>query len=285
MHDFTIINEFINQYLNDPKLYISRKGGHPHNAWGLHNEQIREVNMYDFFSDHLGIDRTKVKHFLSKTLKEIINTRCELLTPERDGPDNRRSEEMPMFSDINLTPTPTAPGGLISNEIKTLWEILSDLTQWNGLGDIWNPNNESDERKTRYRELYSRIIEMFRHIWERLVAPSMKKIVSDAEDPYTEFGIDRETPVAEMPEPVTELPIETIAKHERSVMEAKYLNNWKKYGITEIDSTYSKMLDRWEKDYIKSYRLGIGASPIPEPPDPKVVTLEDDSSSSSSDEE
>ena len=294
-----IINEFINEYLDNEMLYISRKDCTPnYNTWGIYREGINEVNMYDFFSNYLNIDRKKVRHFLFKTLKEITETRCRLITPARYGPDEYRNEEMPMFSDLML-----APGELLSVELKTIWDNLSNLTQWT-IGGRWYPGHESPERQLRYTRLNARMIDMFKHIWERLIIPSMKKIISDAEDPYEEFGIaggEVMVPVAEMAQP--QLPIEAIAKHERNIYETKYLDKWGKYGITKIDDKYAKMLDRWESDYIKSYHLGIGSYELSESPEPREVTrikktrqrrdmsatnttnFDSDSSSSSSDEE
>lgn len=272
-----IIDQFIDEYLDNEILYIGRKDDAPnYNTWGIYREGINKVNMYDFFSKHLNINRRKVRHFLFKTLKEIVETRCGLVTQARDGIDTRRSEEMPMFSDIVFTPTRNAPGGLLSVELNTIWDNLSQLTGWN-TGGRWYAGHEPRERQERYIQLNTRMIDMFEHIWERLIVPSMKKVIANSSDPYTEFGIVNAivVPAAEDTHEMTfkNLPIEIIAEHERKILEKKYLDKWGPYGIKLIDRKTRVSLDQWQKSFIDSYYKGVAPPGIwSEPPEPKAVT-------------
>lgn len=269
-----IISEFINDYLDNDKLYIGRKDNTPnYDTWGMYHEGINEVNMYDFFADFLEIDRTKVRHFLFKTLKEITTTRCRLITQARYGPDEYRNEEMPMFSDQMFAPTPRAPRGLLSVELNTIWDNLSNLTQWNGGGAVWDPGHEPRERQLRYIRLNARMIDMFEHIWERLIIPTMKKVIKDSSDPYSEFGIFRDVAVASSEGPQTTVPIEIIAEHERNILDKKYLDKWGPYGVKSVDKKTRETLDHWQQSYIDSYHKGVAPPAIwSEPPEPREVT-------------
>jgi len=273
-----IISEFINDYLDNERLYIGRKDDTPnYDTWGMHHEGINEVNMYDFFANYLDIDRTKVRHFLFKTLKEITTTRCGLVTPARYGPDEYRTEEMPMFSDQMFAPTRNAPRGLLSAELNTIWDNLSTLTQWNRGGAVWDPGHEPRERQLRYIRLNARMIDMFEHIWERLIVPSMKKVIKDSSDPYDEFGIvkDLAVPAAEDTPQMAfqKLPIELIADHERKILDKKYLDKWGPYGVKSVDKKTRESLDHWQKSYSEHYHKGIAPPGIwTEPPEPNAVT-------------
>ena len=121
------------------------------------------------------------------------------------------------------------------------------------------------------------MIDMFEHIWERLIVPSMKKVIANSSDPYTEFGIVNAivVPAAEDTHEMTfkNLPIEIIAEHERNILDKKYLDKWGPYGITSVDKKTRESLDRWQKSFIDSYHKGIAPPGIwTEPPEPKAVT-------------
>ena len=289
----TAISRYINAYFDSDRRYISRRDYQPNfNTWreepqgGRIPPAAADVNMLNYFSNNLSIERTKVKHFLVKTFKEIIDTRSRLITQARYGPDDNinnvyRNEEMPMFSDLQLTPIRRAPGGLLSAELIIIWDELCELTipDWVDheiVTAMWDPENESEERKIRYRALHSRMIDMFRHIWNRLIVPSMKAVVENSSDPYEEFGIPEGgsvPPAEDTPEiAFRKLPIEIIAAHERKMLEKKYLDKWRGYGITSIDKKYAKTLAEWEKYYIDSYHKGIAPAVWTEPPEPREVT-------------
>jgi tetratricopeptide (TPR) repeat protein len=121
------------------------------------------------------------------------------------------------------------------------------------------------------------MIDMFGHIWKKLIVPSMKKVVTNSSDPYEEFGIPKgvSVPAAEDTPGMAfrKLPVEKRAAHERKMLEKKYLAKWGEYGIKSIDKKYAKTLDMWEEYYIDSYHKGIAPAVWTEPPEPKAVTI------------
>jgi len=69
------------------------------------------------------------------------------------------------------------------------------------------------------------------------------------------------------------LPIEIIAEHERKILDQKYLDKWRPYGVKSVDKKTRESLDSWQKSFIDSYHKGIAPPGIwSEPPEPKEVT-------------
>ena len=287
----------INAYLDDDTLNTGRGGDF---RYGL---GLGKVNIYDYLSSNLDIDRAKVKHLLFKTIKVILEKRCEVLhddqgfigaeeraqaaeaafephDPDRFyGPD-QYGDEMPLFTGLGYARWVGNRAGHLSSELQYVWDEWSELTQWNGYEDqLWERHGreESPERWREYRRLFSEMIVMFKNIWELLIVPSMKEAIRRSHNPTQEFGIPEGITVVPAPEPTPlmiseELPIEIIAEHERKIYEQKYLDKWGEYGITKVDKKYAKTLSDWKKNYIESYRAERGSCGLPEPPEPSAVT-------------
>ena len=277
-----IIDEKINIFLDDDTLTHGRgyRNDPGVDAWGRERD-LGPVNMYDYFADNLSIDRTKVKHFLFKTIKVILEKRCEHLNQDRYGPDQYRVE-MPMFSDLVDQARGNNSNGVLTADLQYIWGVLLELTQWSTESQhIPRPQDARGaaraQRAESASEVISDMIDMFEEIWKRLIVPSMKTVVETADDPYEEFGIPAAhvVPVSEDTPQMAfqKLPIELIAEHERKILDKKYLDKWGPYGIKSVDKKTRESLDHWQKSYSDSYHKGIAPPGIwTEPPEPKAVT-------------
>ena len=280
-----IIDQKIKIFLDDDTLIHGRgyRNDPGVDAWGR-DRDLGPVNMYDYFADNLSIDRTKVKHFLFKTIKVILEKRCEHLNQNISflGPDTHRSE-MPMFSDLDYQARGRNRDGLLTTELQYIWGVLLELTQWSTESQhIPRPQDARGaaraQRAESASEVISDMIDKFEEIWKRLIVPSMKTVVENSSDPYEEFGIPaaRVVPVSEDTPRMAfqKLPIKLIAEHERKILDKKYLDKWSPYGIKSVDKKTRESLDHWQKSYSDSYHKGIAPPGIwTEPPEPKAVTI------------